>query len=185
MKQLILALAILLTASIANAEVIIKERNTYYTVPGTRKGEIIRNMERYAPFREEKFYVPAFMKPDLRYEYHWEKKGDRCAVTDVTIYLTITYKYPRLAQEPAASYIKEWWESLMQEYKIHEELHGEIAIEGAHKLEKALLRLDDMNCESAKETIAKTARYFNRQTQKKQEEYDRITNHGMTQDEYY
>lgn len=183
MYKILPILFFLLLTTPTKAEVFINEQDTYYSVPGSTKGQIIRNMERYAPFHKEKFYVPAFALPQISYNYSWVVNGGYCDVSEVEVHLNITYTYPQLEESPS-SYVQEWWDELVERYVIHEEIHGDIAIQAAEKLEGKLLSVQEVNCDDIQEVVEQKVNYYVRQMNKKQDEYDRITNHGMDQQDF-
>jgi|GEM_PF-2070113 len=181
MKQFLFALAILLGTTTAYAEVKVTVQKEYYDVPGRRKDEIIRSMEKHAPYRKGKFFVPAFIQPKLRYKFSLKQKDGRCAVDEVIVHLDIVYKYPRLSEKPANKYASDWWSRQINGLITHEEVHGDIAIRGAHRFEKKLLSLDNMNCATAKQHVMDTANTFNQLTITEQKDYDSKTKHGIRQ----
>lgn len=181
MRQLLLTIVCLLYASAAAGEVKIEVQKEYYDVPGARKDQIIRNMEKHAPYRMGKFFVPAFVQPKLNYKFRLKKENGYCAVDDVIVYLHIIYKYPRLSEKPANKYASDWWNRQINGLITHEEIHGDIAIRGAHRLEQELLSLDNLNCEKAKQQVMETANRFHELTSTEQKDYDSKTKHGIRQ----
>lgn len=184
MKKLLLIILVLIVPSTAMAEVVITVQKEYYAVPGTTKHELLRNMEAYAPERKGDYYVPAFTLPQIQYRYELKGQNGRCYVSRVEIHLNLVYRYPKLAQTPTSDYVKRWWDELVQRYVIHEEIHGEIAINGAHEMERELLSLDDLNCDVAHQEVENRAAFLAREMQRDQEDYDRQTRHGMQQENY-
>lgn len=185
MKRTLLTILILLLASPAFAKVTVTVKKEYYSIPGRGKAQISQEMQRRAPYRMGNKYVPAYMKPNLRFKYSLKKKNGRCSTDNVQVYLIVMYKYPRLAQHQSSSKVRFWWKDIMKHYTIHEEIHGSIAIRWAHAIDRELRGLTDMNCDTAKQTIADRANYMVRLMNEEQEEYDRITKHGMQQHKYH
>lgn len=167
----------------AQAEVIIIEQEEYYSVNGIGKREILQDMERRAPFKMGNDTYPAYTQTDIKYNYSWENRAGTCNVTDVKVYLNLTYVYPKLVRLQSGS-IKWWWKDTMKKYVIHEKIHGDISKRWAHKLDRELRALKELNCGTAKQTIATRAQYIVRKMREKQEEYDRITQHGRLQHKY-
>lgn len=181
MRRFYLAMLLVLFASVAFAEVKVTVQKDYYDVPGSRKDEILENMKKHAPFKEGKFFVPAYIQPKLRYKFLLGKTNGRCQVKDAIVELEIFYKYPRLSETPANKYASDWWRRQINGLITHEEVHGDIAIRGAHRLEKALLAMDDLDCETAEQQVIEMAKQYNIQSSEEQASYDRRTKHGLRQ----
>lgn len=180
--MLILATLLLLSAPVF-AEVVLKEKVDYYPVNGTGKKEIIKNLKKDSPYKKGKDYYPAFTQTDIRYKYSWAQKNGRCQVTQVKVFLTLTYVYPRLARAQSNS-VQQWWEKKIARFVIHENIHGDISKRSAYELDRKLRGMKDINCSNAKSVISARAKYIVRQMKKEQAEYDRITNHGIEQHKY-
>ncbi|QGY40906.1 DUF922 domain-containing protein [Pseudodesulfovibrio cashew] len=183
MKRISILLLLILFATPAFAEVVEEEIKDYYSIAGVTRTEILRNLQRRAPYKQAGSFVPAFTQTDLKYQIRLKQQGGRCGVDKVTVFLNLTYKYPRLAQHQSTN-TRLWWRDIIKHYTIHEEIHGAISRKWAKELDRTLLSLTDLNCETAWQTIKARASYINRQLQKEQQEYDRITEHGQKQYRY-
>jgi len=183
MKHILIIISTMLLSIPAWAEVIIIEQDDFYSVNGVGKREILQDMERRAPYKKGNDTYPAYTQTDIKYNYSWENRAGRCNVTDVKVYLTLTYVYPKLVRLQSGS-VKWWWKDTMKKYVTHEQIHGDISKRWAHELDRELRALKDLNCGTAKQTIATRAQYIIRQMRKKQEEYDRVTKHGRLQHKY-
>lgn len=184
MRKFIALLFLLLLTSPADANVIVSVQTEYYGVPGKTKSELLRNMEAYAPERMGDYFVPAFTLPQVSYSYRWRQKDGRCSMSDVKIHLNLVYRYPRLAETPSSDYVQQWWDDLVNRYIIHEEIHGDIAIQGAHEMERELLSMEDMECGVIQQEVENRAEFLMREINRDQQDYDRVTRHGMQQENY-
>jgi len=183
MKRLLIITAIILLAIPCRAEVILTTSTEYYPVDGIGKNEILKNLKKEAPQKKGKEYFPAYTQTGIKYEYSWGKRKGRCDVTKATVYLNLTYVYPRLARTQDKR-TRTWWEETLKKYEIHEKIHGKISRRSANELDKKLNSLKNLDCNRAKETISARAKYIIRQMRKRQEEYDRVTKHGRKQEKY-
>jgi len=181
MRRFFVAIILVLFATAAFAEVKVTVHKEYYDVPGTRKDEILENMKKHAPYKEDKFFVPAYIHPKLTYKFLLTKINGRCRVKDAIVQLEIFYKYPRLTQEPANKYARDWWTRQINGLITHEEIHGEIAIRGAHRVEEAILAMDNLDCATAKQDVMAVANRLNYQSNDEQAQYDIKTMHGLRQ----
>ena len=182
-QRLLLVVVILLFATPAIAKVLLTEKVEYYSVSGTGKKEITSNLKKHSPHKKGKDYFPAYTQTDIKYEYSWGKKGNRCIVKKVTVRLTLTYVYPRLTSAQSST-VQKWWDDKIKRFVVHENIHGDISKRSAYELDRKLRGLKDLNCKSAKSVIGARAKYIIRQMKKEQKEYDRITQHGIKQHKY-
>ena len=177
MRRLLLVAALLCLAAPALAEVTVSTSEERYIVEGNTRAQIARFYKQ----REEEY--SAYAQPTFKYNYTWMKQGDHCAITDVKIHLHITYMYPRLANSTGKS-TQQWWDNQLEKLAIHEQIHGRIARESAHELEQELLKLKDLTCSNVKNAVSNRANFVFRKHKRRQEDYDRLTEHGLQQERY-
>lgn len=182
-KLFAIAFFLFFVAAPAFGEVLLTEKVKYYSVGGYGKSEITKNLKKYAPHKKGNDSYPAYTQTDLKYEYSWGKRGSRCTITKVKIYLDLTYVYPKLTQ-PQSKRTQKWWDEKIRKFEIHEKIHGSISKRSAHELDRKMRSLTDINCSNAKQTIASRAKFILRQMKKAQKDYDRITEHGIKQHKY-
>jgi predicted secreted Zn-dependent protease len=169
--------AILFLAAPAQAEVTVSTSEERYIVEGTTRAQIARFYKQ----REEEY--SAYAQPAFKYSFTWVKQGDYCAITDVKVHLHITYMYPRLANS-TGKHTQEWWDDQLEKLAIHEKIHGRIARESARELERELLKLKDLTCSNVKNAVSNRANFIFRKHKRRQEDYDRLTEHGLKQERY-
>jgi len=95
----------------------------------------------------------------------------------------ITYMYPRLANS-TGKITHKWWDDQLVKLAIHEKIHGRIAKESARELEGELLKLKDLTCSNVKNAVSNRANFIFRKHKRRQEDYDRLTEHGLKQERY-
>jgi predicted secreted Zn-dependent protease len=183
MKRLILTALILVLAIPAHAEVFLNVITKEYGVTGNSKQDIMRSMQRRAPYKKGKSFVPAYTGTDMKFSYTLMQSGKSCSVKEVKVYLNLTYMYPRLAQHQSST-IRWWWRDIIKKYKIHEEIHGEISTRWAYQLDRELRSLKNMNCPSAQQIVKTRAKHIYAKMRNEQETYDKITQHGIKQHKY-
>lgn len=176
-------LLLILLAVPAKAEVILNVETKHYSLTGTTKQEIMRNMQRHSPYKKGTSFVPAYTGTDMKFRYTLEKRGDRCSMKEATVHLDLTYMYPRLAQHQSSA-IRWWWRDIIKAYTFHEEIHGDIAIRWAHELDRVLRSLKNLPCSSAQDIVKAKARQVYEAMRDEQEAYDSITQHGLQQHKY-
>ena len=176
MRFLILALLLLLSAP-ALAEVTVSTSEDHYIVEGQTMGKIL------SAFQKRENNSAAYARPKFKYSYVWQQRGDLCSVTETKIHLHILYTYPRLANE-TGKYTAQWWENTLKKLAVHEHVHGDIAKDSAYELERELLKIRKVPCSSIKSVVAARAKRVFQDHRRRQEEYDRVTEHGLKQERY-
>lgn len=174
MKYVILTVLFLLYACPGHAEVMVSERNAYFSVRGKTPREIKASIRKNSPSKGSKTYALAQTRTSIRYEIKSRpKSGGRCATEDVVIYLDLTYIYPKLDKLPTSKRTLRWWKAELKDYQRHEQRHGIISKELARKLDREINKLNDLNCSTMADEIQRRVRYYQRKIQKKHEEFDR------------
>ena len=173
MKQLLIVLTLILFATPSLAEVIVTEQVDYFAVTGNTKKQIMASIQKSSPRSGKKTFDLAQTRSEFRYEYKGVQNGDRCTVNEVTIYLNLTYIYPRLAVTPKDKNTRRWWAKELASYEKHEETHGDISIGLANKLHREIQRMDDLNCATRNEEVKRRVNYYSRQARKKHDAFDR------------
>lgn len=173
----------LLSVAPSQAEVRLTEKTQYYSVTGKSKQEISKSIKRNAPHRKGKEYYPAYTQTDIKYTYSWSSLKGRCAVKKIIVFLTLTYVYPRLVDQPSPA-VQRWWDDKIKRFIIHEKIHGDISKRAAYELDRTIRSLQNLDCKNAKNIISAKAKSIVKQMKQKQIEYDKITNHGRKQYKY-
>jgi len=184
MRRLLPFCLILLLASPAQAEVIINVVTNYYSLIGTTKHDIMRNMHRHSPYKMGLSFVPAYTGTDMKFSYSLEQRGGLCSVKDPKVTLNLTYMYPKLAQLQSSE-IRWWWRDIIKDYTTHEEIHGSISTRWAYELDRVLRSLQDIQCASAQDVVKAKAKQVYDALRDEQEAYDEITQHGIRQYNYH
>lgn len=184
MRRILPFIVILLIALPVRAEVRKTTSVEYYRVLGRTAADIINSMKRLSPVKLKGKTFHAHTRSNIRYKVSWTKRGDRCSISKATVNIHITYKYPRLAQTPADRKTRMWWQKFIGGLKEHELIHGRIALEGAHRVDKALNSLKSIRCDNIKNRIKAKADSILQEVRREQVEYDRVTEHGLKQERY-
>ncbi len=106
-----------------------------------------------------------------------------CTINKVTVRIHITYLYPKLAQQTSKA-IRQWWDTYMERLTEHELVHGEIALESAHVLDRALNTLKTPNCDNVEKRVKNKFDSIMQKYKKKQKDYDKLTEHGIHQERF-
>ncbi len=172
MKTLLFSLLLITFATPGLAEVIVTEKVTYFTVSGRNPKQISRSMQQNSPVKGKKSFAAATTRTQINYEFNWKKRGKRCSIEKVKLYLNLTYTYPRLVTTPDRKTDK-WWKEQLKIYIRHEREHGNISKRTAHEIDRQLRQMDDLNCATMKEEVKRRVKYFTRKMNDRHDEFDR------------
>lgn len=175
MRLTIAAFFILLFTTPCAAEIIVTERDAYFTISGRTQSELLRSIQANSPRRGKKNFALAQMRPKISYSIERAKHGDRCGVDSITIHLDITYLYPRPSNE-LNKRTKDWFDDFSEELIEHEQTHGIIAKRFADKIEREVNGMNDLNCSTMTQVVHDRVNYLIRKMNDKQDEYDRLEN---------
>jgi predicted secreted Zn-dependent protease len=173
-------ICMVLFVSPAMADVVRTVSTEYYMVDGTKPASIVMNLKHNSPLNEGAKTYQANTRTDIRTTYNIEQRGDTCRVTNVIVYLHLTYLYPKLKHSVDFE-TRKWWRKFYRQLEKHELIHGEISTKAAHKLSDTLESLKPGDCYNFKSTVKVKARKIIDQMKKDQVAYDALTQHGFKQ----
>lgn len=115
--------------------------------------------------------------------YRYEIRGGQCVLTDITAYLTITQTMPRWVDEAEGSRrVRRQWNTFLTNLQTHEDGHVEIARRGAAiVLDRLSQTAPADNCDALGQALDAQSRNLWQRLQTSQRDYDRATEHGLTQ----
>jgi predicted secreted Zn-dependent protease len=183
MKRLLTILALLLFALPGHAEVRVTASKEYYPVSGLSKNQIMKNIRHQSPIKQDGRTFHAHTRSTMRYEFAWTRQNGRCSMKHATIFLDIIYKYPELSATPDQQ-TRVWWNAYLKRLEKHEQVHGNIAIEAAHDLDKTLNSLKELDCSTVKDVVKALGEAVMESSRNRQRAYDAVTEHGLKQDAY-
>ena len=182
MRRLLFTLCtLMLLATPALADVVKTVSNEYYVVEGRNPKTIYLNLKRQSPLNEGYKTYQANTQTELKYNFKWRKRGNTCTLEKVTIFLHLTYKYPKLAHS-VDNKTRKWWKKFMTKLEEHELIHGQISIKAAHELDDALRAFDYTDCINFKAELKKRATRIINKMMRAQKDYDKLTEHGLKQE---
>lgn len=124
-----------------------------------------------------------FTKWNIKWRYKWSTVLGVCRIDSVNTDLEILYTMPRIGRQntPIENYTKAFnafYNSLM----IHEKGHANIGLLAAKEIEKELLKsAPSSDCKIVEAAANRTASGIISAYRLKDNEYDRVTNHGKSQ----
>ncbi|WFS61202.1 DUF922 domain-containing protein [Pseudodesulfovibrio thermohalotolerans] len=182
MKRLSAALAgLLLMAVPAMADVVRTVSTEYYQVDGLMPATIARNLRHDSPLTEGNKTYQANTRTDIRTTYEIKPEGGQCRITNVVVYIHLTYLYPRLKHSVDFK-TRKWWKKLNRKLENHELIHGEISTKAAHEISDTLDRFPSSDCANVKKEVSAEIRRIMNRMRQDHIEYDRLTQHGLKQE---
>ena len=172
--------ALFLLAAPAMADVVRTVSTEYYLVEGTKPAIIYKNLRHQSPLNEGDSTYQANTRTDIRTTYKVEQRGDQCRITDVVVYLHLTYLYPKLAHSVDFE-TRKWWKKFSAQLEKHENIHGEISTKAAYKLSDALQGMAPGDCYNYKSAIKVKIKQIMDKMKQDQVDYDNLTEHGLKQ----
>jgi predicted secreted Zn-dependent protease len=109
--------------------------------------------------------------------------GGKCIVTGINLTMTIEIVFPRWVNEVGAPQsLSDSWRNFLRGLLMHEHGHKQISIENAEELRKLVKgATPQANCDAAGAAFNAAAKVVNEAAEKKQDDYDKATDHGRLQ----
>lgn len=159
-----------------------KVTTRYYTLEGSRKKDLIKELKtKGVKDKGARFHAHTDWRVTWNYRYVPVQNG--CKIHSVTVNLEISYFLPKWTPGPeASSELIKKWEAYNAALKVHEEGHADIGRRAALEIESSLLRLGQgVSCGAIQDSVSgETAGILN-QYHEEEARYDRSTKNGRTQ----
>lgn len=179
-KTLISMLLLLPMSVILQAEVVVKEDYSYYTVYPSSLDTVIESLNSTSPIRQDGKLFHGRADYDIKWDVSWSYNAKACWLTTVKVNLVNTYTMPKLVTSNEE--IKHRWSQWYPRLMAHEKNHGAMAKQTAYDLHNGLVGLPAKpTCELLYAAAEKLAKPFLAELDAKNIEYDERTNHGDTE----
>jgi predicted secreted Zn-dependent protease len=159
------------------AEPVVSVKTTYYKVTGSTPNAIRKDMNKK---RSGKY--DAYTNWNVTWRFNTAKnKNKDCEIKDIKVALDIKFILPQWkADRSVGDDLKEHWNNYYTALIDHENQHKDIAIEMAHEIEEVLNELGaTKDCNYLKKTANDTANKVLKDYKRKQNDFDKDTNHGI------
>ena len=154
----------------------------YYSVSGTNLAEVHRSIRRSRPWKNNS---DAYGVTEWRVDWRFDLQGtdNGCRVQRFTTKTSIKITLPRWAQPTNAEPgIREVWNRYMKALEQHEGGHAQIGLAAAAEIRRKAIALSSSGtCDALKQTVNDSCSQALTEYRKKDEHYDRQTEHGATQ----
>lgn len=162
------------------AEPVVDERYVYYDVHGDTAEALLQQIE--AERGPDGFHAETNWL--VTWRYGWQSTSSECRIVDVQIEVDIEYLMPRWQnrEEVFDQALVDTWNRYELALRVHEQGHGDIAIEAGKAVEATLFQmLPRHDCKRLSADADALAMHVIDQHQEQNQDYDDVTDHGATQ----
>ncbi len=162
----------------------VRQRVSYYRVYGSTAGELSDDMDRVGPLDGQGKRAIATTWWNVRYIYRVKPTATAfCELSSFSAGVDLTMTLPRWQPGPRASKdLRQQWEKFVAHVKEHEDGHAEIGRAAATEVERRVRAVSERQpCDRFKEAIEEVATDTITEYRRKDVQYDRETQHGLTQ----
>ena len=156
---------------------------SYYDVYFGNGKSLLAALDDATPITQSGIKYHGHTKWNIKWRYKWSKTLGGCRIDSVNTDLDILYTMPRIGRQniPIENY-KNAFNNFYKSLMIHEQGHGNMGLLAAKAIEKELLRsAPSSDCKMVDTAVSRIANGIISVYRLKDNEYDRITNHGKTQ----
>jgi predicted secreted Zn-dependent protease len=122
----------------------------------------------------------------VRYRFETERRDGMCRVTTFRAQCDAKIRLPRWYDvDKAPKELQDWWKKAYEGLREHEFVHADICLQVARDTEWAARKIQPKQfCGSLSEEVERAADSVIASMDRRQREYDRITDHGRKQERY-
>ena len=117
--------------------------------------------------------------PAVGYYFETEMQGSECKPTWVAVHLYADIYLPKLTTSNSG--LQSEWDKFIKNLRVHEDGHRDISSEGAKKIKDALMAMAAPDCDMLKKKMEQKVDELIEEIRRKNDVYDRQTDHGATQ----
>jgi predicted secreted Zn-dependent protease len=181
-QRLIHLLLLVSICRCVTAAPVVAEDESTYAISGANAAALRSDMHRLGPYHDGKSYS-AYTYYYVKWHYEHTSKNDGCVITSQQVTVDTNSTYPHWLNYAAASpAMQQRWNTFLDNLKIHERVHIEHGRLAANEIDTMLAALTAMqNCNILENVINQQADNILEKYKEEDMEYDRVTNHGITQ----
>ena len=179
--MLILLTSLLLAATTPPGLTVVEETQ-YYEVTGSSAEELRASILRLAPRDHTGKRGVGMTSWQVRWGYEVKQTASACVRTSLDIKVNLVIALPRWKNRYDDSGLADRWNIYLAALEGHERGHLEIALRGAQELHEHLSRISSAKtCALLEQSLDSTANDLLDDLNRVQVDYDRRTQHGLTQ----
>lgn len=195
MKKIVFVLLIVTTGTVSAlacpdcvknnhaAEPIVNEKLEHYDVSGNCEKDLQHQMKHKGIEWLDGQRYDSLTIWNMMWDYGYAQTPHGCICDSFTVKLNITTRYPRLIHtENISQGLIDQWDAYMKNLTIHETGHRDLAVKEASQLSRAVSQLHPATtCAELDKAVHDLCRQRINKLKDDQNEYDVVTNHGLTQ----
>ncbi len=158
----------------------VNEITKTYDVKSNSIRNLLNTINHASPIKQNGLVYHGYTSTRVKWNYWWKQRRGYCKINRVKIKVTISYTLPELNTD--SNDVKQVWAKYYPALLLHENGHGQIAIDAAKEIETKLLQLPGSHsCEQLSEQANASAKRILELAKPKHQDYDQKTEHGKTQ----
>ena len=168
--------ALALPAASAHADVKTVSKVETYGISGESGQALMDAMDRKGPRHGFMARAIAQTRYSVGWELGWTTAGGACRLSAANVTLSVTYRYPALA-EPADRGLTRKWASFLKGVQKHEQTHGRIARKMVDEAYRSALKVrvpKDPRCTAAKREVTRLVRATYARYEAEQQHFDAL-----------
>jgi predicted secreted Zn-dependent protease len=171
-----------LMASGAFADPLVTEKIECYNIDGSTVADLRNQINSLGEKAKDGKRYAGFTYWNIKWRYQYRSNGHLCSISSVSVTIKIRYVYPKWSgRDFGRGELRIEWDRYIAALEAHERGHRDIAVAAAARIESAIAGMIRTNChELGREANALGERILD-DCRKRQEDYDAVTNHGITQ----
>ena len=152
-----------------------------YAVSGGSEREVLESLRAGGPKSEGSAFF-GLTVTELEYRYYKVTENGACRIEDVVVDLNVEITLPEWSGSRAAdAELRSAWSRFSTALRRHENMHRDLAVQGAEGVREALEGLRTRSCATADEEAQQAAERVRIETEAAHRDFDHQTEHGRTQ----
>ncbi len=162
-----------------------REKTDYYDFKAKNLERIRKKIKKLGPQKGHQHFG-ASMKHKITWVLDYMPSSGGCHVRDVSLILDVKFIMPRWRdKKKAPQSLQKQWDIYYKKLKEHEDIHALLASQTAQQIKNTLLSLKKAKtCSQLEKKAHHSVKKLLAKGEKLQHLYDRITQHGQTQERY-
>ncbi|MGK0289636.1 MAG: putative secreted Zn-dependent protease [bacterium] len=153
--------------------------NDEYEIQGSSIQELQKEMDTKGKIKDKNRVYDAYTSWHLQWAFGIEWRKDRCGLKNIQIFTRIHRKFPKWKNQKQASLkLQQHWKFYFQALKEHHNVHRDLGIAAAKKIEKLLAKVEHPDCNYLNVVAGIRARNIIKQFVLTEIEYDKFTDYG-------
>ena len=169
--------------AIAKNSPIISIKTHYYDIQDSSSTQLRSQLNQLGivdPNTGDRF--DAYTRWQVRWSYNYLPIGNQCQITNPKVNIDVTFTMPRWNNSANASVeLKKRWNRYITALQTHEDGHKNHGINAGKDVLQTLTNLITPSCQQISNVANQKGQEVIKQYNLKDIEYDRLTNHGLTQ----